>query len=139
MAWHIDCNGQIVFLSEIRSMKIENQSAVNSTAASRRTTSAQSAATFQQAMAQATTQRDTQSTSSSQKTTSTTPTAPTKSARDELFEFLKKSPEQRLREKILREMGLTEDQLAALPPEEREKVEKEITERIRQQLFANQA
>lgn len=116
-------------------MKIEDQYAVNSTAAHRTVAAPHGAATFEQAMAQAAASRKAQTTSSSSQ--HTTATSPTKTAYEELVEYMKKSPAQRWREKILRDLGLTEDQLAALPPEEKEKVEKEIAERMQKHLQEN--
>lgn len=52
-----------------------------------------------------------------------------------LEDYLRKSPEQRMRDAILREMGLTEEELAALPPGKRAEVEQEITEKIKERLL----
>lgn len=56
-------------------------------------------------------------------------------AREEFFEYMRMTPAQRMREAILREMGLSEEALESLPPEEREKVEAEIAERIRARML----
>lgn len=53
----------------------------------------------------------------------------------EFREYMDKSPAERMRDVILREMGLTEEQLEALPPEQREAVEKEIAARISERLL----
>ncbi len=52
----------------------------------------------------------------------------------ELHDWLKKSPIEHLREQILKEMGLTEADVAAMPPEQRTVVEAAITEKIRERL-----
>lgn len=52
----------------------------------------------------------------------------------EFLEYMAKSPAERLYEAILKEKGLTKEQLEALPPEERMKVEKEIQEEIEQRF-----
>ncbi|MFA7243262.1 MAG: hypothetical protein WC091_24405 [Sulfuricellaceae bacterium] len=51
-----------------------------------------------------------------------------------LEDYLRKSPEQHMRDAILREMGLTEEDLAALPPEERAAIEQTITEKVKELL-----
>lgn len=56
----------------------------------------------------------------------------------ELKDYLEKSPAQRLREAILKELGLTEEDLAKLPPEKRAAVEAEINERIRTRLLGRE-
>lgn len=55
-------------------------------------------------------------------------------AAEELEEYLRKSPAQHMREAILKEMGLTEESLAALPPEQRAAIEKTITDKIKERL-----
>lgn len=55
-------------------------------------------------------------------------------AAEELEEYLRKSPEQHMREAILKEMGLSEESLAALPPEQRAAIEKTITDKIKERL-----
>lgn len=56
------------------------------------------------------------------------------SAIDDFREFLKKSPIERLRDQILAAMGITEEDLAAMPPEKREAVLKEVAERVKDAL-----
>ncbi len=45
---------------------------------------------------------------------------------NEFLDYMSKTPEERYYEALLAEMGLTKDQLEALPPEERAKIEAEI-------------
>ncbi len=51
-------------------------------------------------------------------------------------EDIHKKKQEELREKILRAMGLTEEQLAELPPERRRNIEKMISEEIQKQMAA---
>lgn len=53
---------------------------------------------------------------------------------EEFMELAKMTPAERLRKQMLEEMGLTEDSLKALPPEERKAIEAEIREAIEQQF-----
>ena len=50
------------------------------------------------------------------------------------LEFMSLTPEERLYQQILKDMGLTEEQLAALPPEERMRVEREIQQKMEERL-----
>ena len=58
-----------------------------------------------------------------------------KTAAQELEEYLKKSPAEHMRDAILKEMGLTEDDLAAMPPEQRKAVEDTIATKIKEKLL----
>lgn len=49
-------------------------------------------------------------------------------------DYMSKSPEQRLRDSILKEMGLTEDDVKAMPPEQQLAVGKEIAQRMEDKL-----
>jgi hypothetical protein len=51
-----------------------------------------------------------------------------------LEDYLRKTPEQHMRDAILKKMGLTEEDLAAMPPEKRAAVEQTITEKIKELL-----
>ena len=64
---------------------------------------------------------------------SQTPTA--KTAAQELEEYLKKTPAQHMRDAILKEMGLTEDDLADMPPEKRQAIEDTIAAKIKEKLL----
>jgi hypothetical protein len=55
---------------------------------------------------------------------------------EELREYQRKSPMERMREKILESMGLTEEDLAAMPPGQRETLEAAITAEIKARLLA---
>ncbi|WP_417532527.1 hypothetical protein [Marinobacterium stanieri] len=55
-------------------------------------------------------------------------------AREELLRILQMSPAERIRYQMLQEMGLTEEALAAMPFEERMKIEAMIEEEIERQL-----
>lgn len=52
----------------------------------------------------------------------------------EFSDYMRMTPQQRMRQAILKEMGLTEDDLHALPPEKQEAIEKEIAKRIRMKM-----
>ena len=52
---------------------------------------------------------------------------------------MSKTPEQRLRDSILKEMGLTEDQVNAMPPEQQLAIGKEIAERMQDKVKLTQA
>ncbi len=51
---------------------------------------------------------------------------------------LEKTPAERMREWVLKTMGISEAELAAMPPEKRMAVEAEIAERIREKLLGRQ-
>ena len=55
------------------------------------------------------------------------------------LEYMQMTPEERYYEAILREKGLTKEQLAALPPEERERIEREIREEIVERMAVKSA
>lgn len=57
-----------------------------------------------------------------------------KSAYDEFKEYRQKSPAERMREQVLKSLGLSEEELAAMPPEKREQVENSIGERVREMI-----
>ena len=61
------------------------------------------------------------------------------SATDEFKDYMSKTPEQRLRDSILKEMGLTEDQVKAMPPEQQLAIGKEIAERMQDKVKLAQA
>ena len=56
------------------------------------------------------------------------------SAVDEFRKFLDKTPEERMISQILSSMGLTEEDLKAMSPEELMKVQKEIARRIEEKI-----
>jgi hypothetical protein len=56
------------------------------------------------------------------------------SAADEFLAMMKKTPEERLRDNILKSMGLTEDELEGMPPEQRKAVEAKIQEMIKEKI-----
>ena len=61
------------------------------------------------------------------------------SATDEFKDYMSKTPEQRLRDSILKEMGLTEGQVKAMPPEQQLAIGKEIAERMQDKVKLAQA
>lgn len=60
-------------------------------------------------------------------------------ATDAFKEYMSKTPEQRLRDSILEEMGLTEDDLKTMPPEKQQAIAKEIAERMQDKIKLAQA
>ncbi len=58
-----------------------------------------------------------------------------KTAAEELDEFLRMTPAERMRAAILREMGLTEEDLDAMPPEKRAAAEETIARKIKEILL----
>ena len=62
--------------------------------------------------------------------------APRKTAGEELAEYQSKSLAQHMRDAILKEMGLTEGDLDAMPPEQRAAIEDTIAEKIKERLLA---
>ncbi|MBK5528035.1 hypothetical protein JFT91_11880 [Pseudomonas sp. TH08] len=66
-------------------------------------------------------------------------TASAKSATDEFKDYMSKTPEQRLRDSVLQSMGLTEDDIKAMPPEKQLAIGKEIAERLQDKMKLAQA
>jgi hypothetical protein len=54
---------------------------------------------------------------------------------EELSAWLNKSIGEHIRDAILKELGLTEEDLAAMPPEQRIAMEETITERIKEKML----
>lgn len=61
--------------------------------------------------------------------------AENETARQYLVDYLNRSPMEHMREAILKELGLTEDELNALPPEKRMAMEDEIGRRMREKIL----
>lgn len=60
--------------------------------------------------------------------------APAQSAKDEFLDYAKMTPAQKMRAAMLGKLNVTEEQLKAMSPEERKKVEDKIKDMIRQQV-----
>jgi hypothetical protein len=56
------------------------------------------------------------------------------SAADEFMAYMKKTPEERMRDSILKSMGMTEEELESLPPEQRKAIEDKIKELIKEKV-----
>ncbi|MHA3736620.1 hypothetical protein ACXR0M_13220 [Pseudomonas sp. Eth.TT006] len=56
------------------------------------------------------------------------------SATDAFKDYMSKSPEQRLRDSVLQSMGITEDDIKAMPPEKQLAIGKEIAERLQDKM-----
>lgn len=57
-----------------------------------------------------------------------------KSAADEFMAFAEKSPAEKMREMVLGELGLTEDDLKAMSPADRAKAEEKIAQRLKERM-----
>jgi len=52
----------------------------------------------------------------------------------EFTDLAGKTPAERIRDSILKSLGITEDELASMPPEQREAIEKQIADELKRQL-----
>ncbi|EPE98958.1 hypothetical protein [Rhizobium grahamii] len=52
----------------------------------------------------------------------------------EFTDLANKTPAERIRDSILKSLGITEDELASMPPEQREAIEKQIADELKRQL-----
>ena len=59
---------------------------------------------------------------------------PGKSAKDEFMDYAKLTPAQKMRAAMLSKLGVTEEQLKAMSPEERQKIEDQIKKQIKEQV-----
>lgn len=55
-------------------------------------------------------------------------------ATDEFLAHMKKTPEERVRANILKSIGVTEEELESLPPEQRQAIEEKIKEIIKEKI-----
>lgn len=60
------------------------------------------------------------------------------SAEDQFLDYMKKTPEERLRDKILKALGLTEENLEAMPAEERLAIEEKIAEIVKETIVPDE-
>ena len=67
-----------------------------------------------------------------QASSSATSAATQPSATDEFKDYMSKSPAQRIREQLLKELGLTEDDVKAMPPEKQQAISDQITALMQQ-------
>lgn len=74
-----------------------------------------------------------------QASASSTGTAAKTSATDEFKDYMSKSPAQRIREQLLKEMGLTEEDFKAMPPEKQQAITDQITALMQQKEAIKQA
>ncbi|MCJ7959522.1 hypothetical protein NTD89_24610 [Pseudomonas sp. 14P_5.3_Bac1] len=85
---------------------------------------------------QASTAATTATTSSTTTATSTDVPAAgstTSSARADFTDYMNKSPAERIREQLLKEQGLTEEQVQAMPQEKQDAIAKQVADRVKQQ------
>ncbi|PSL93268.1 hypothetical protein [Pseudomonas sp. R9.37] len=57
----------------------------------------------------------------------------TSSARADFTDYMNKSPAERIREQLLKEQGLTEAQVQAMPQEKQDAIAKQVADRVKQQ------
>ena len=60
--------------------------------------------------------------------------APTKTAKDDFLDYAKLTPAQKMRAAMLGKMGLTEEQLKAMDPKERQKIEEQLKAQIKAEI-----
>lgn len=60
--------------------------------------------------------------------------ASTKTAKDEFLDYAKMTPAQKMRASMLSKLGVTEDQLKAMDPKDRQKIEDKIKEMIKAEI-----
>jgi hypothetical protein len=56
------------------------------------------------------------------------------SAAQAFHDYMAKSPEEKIKDKMLQELGLTEDEYAALPPEQKAQIDEQIAQRIKEDV-----
>jgi len=55
-------------------------------------------------------------------------------ALQEFRDYMAKSPQERIKEKMLKELGLTQEQYDALPPEQKMKIDQQIAQRLQEEV-----
>jgi len=65
---------------------------------------------------------------------STAPASSDSTAMSDFKDYMSKTPEQRLRDSLLKEMGLTEEDLKAMPPEQQKAIGEELAQRMEDKL-----
>jgi hypothetical protein len=141
--WHAICCASVIHPEGALFMRVNANPAITPSLLSTQNKSQPSPASFQAALdsAKETLGDSSQSVTlikSMERKEETAPVvAHAKTAAEELTEYLRKTPEQHMREAILKEMGLSEESLAALPPEQRATIEKTITDKIKERLLAH--
>ncbi|HEX5392551.1 MAG TPA: hypothetical protein VFW68_04685 [Rhodocyclaceae bacterium] len=126
-------------------MKVDTLSSGSQTSSSSVSRQPSNDAGFQAALAQAGrafgggAQPSSDSTKTASATTPTTQTLKEQYADALSFfkDYLSKTPEQHLREAIMKEMGITEEELAALPPTEHAAKEGEIERRMKERMLGS--
>ena len=61
--------------------------------------------------------------------------APTKTAKDEFLEYQTMTPAEKMRAAMLSKLGVTEEQLKAMSPEDRQKIEDQMKDMIKEQVL----
>lgn len=74
---------------------------------------------------------------STTKTTATSPSKPSSQINDAITQFLeyqKMTPEEKMRDAILKKLGMTEEDIAALSPDERAQIEEKIKDMMKEEI-----
>jgi len=74
-----------------------------------------------------------QATTATTSSTDVPKTDSTTSARSDFTDYMKKSPAERIREQLLKEQGLTEEDVKNLPQEKQDAISKEVASRLKDQ------
>jgi TPP-dependent pyruvate/acetoin dehydrogenase alpha subunit len=74
-----------------------------------------------------------QATTATPSATDVPKTDATSSARSDFTDYMKKSPAERIREQLLKEQGLTEEEVKNLPQEKQDAISKEVAARLKDQ------
>ncbi|EJL34421.1 hypothetical protein PMI01_01629 [Caulobacter sp. AP07] len=61
--------------------------------------------------------------------------APEKTAKDEFLDYAKMTPAEKMRAAMLKRMGLTEDDVKAMSADERQRLEDQIKQQIKEQVM----
>jgi Fe-S cluster biosynthesis and repair protein YggX len=61
--------------------------------------------------------------------------APAKTAKDEFLDYQKMTPAEKMRAAMLAKLGVTEEQLKAMSPEDRKKIEDQMKDMIKEQVM----
>jgi predicted phage-related endonuclease len=61
--------------------------------------------------------------------------APAKTAKDEFLAYQKMTPAEKMRAAMLAKLGVTEEQLKAMSPEDRKKIEDQMKDMIKEQVM----
>ena len=144
--WYVTCERGGSPFPGVLAMIIDSLSNTTQTRRRQDGSQAESAASFQEALARLSKTAAAGGTTKSEAATAAAveakkvdaDKAETAQLQNALQEYLSKSAAEHMRDAILKEMGITEEELAAKPPEERMALETEITRRIKERMVGKQ-